>query len=317
MAIPWVQVCSNLVTHPKTYALADQLKLSCAGVNPNIVATGMLVGIWSWAAQNAPDGDITSCSARVLADAAGWRRKPEILLSALLAIRWIDERPDGSRALHDWEEYASLYIDMVEQQKRKTKERVQRYRDRKRQHGQDEKPADVTPPQLEKDTPCYAGCNVTDTPCNASTEPNLTIPYQTLEKPNSFSKQPACAHDAERMALAGYFEENCHQVRSMALLGAFERALFSGCEADMLRAVIDDVSLIGPRSPAQYLVKILDSLKAEGIHTVSAYQTRRDGKRQAGRGGSTQPAGSGLADNWEQEWLEEVKRRRAMGDGKP
>lgn len=177
MAIPWIQVYSNLTTHPKTYALADMLRLPAGTVSANIIAAGMLLGVWSWAAQNAADGNISGCSARALADAAGWRKKPETLEQALVSCGWID-RDGDARQLHDWEEYAALYMEQVDNQRRKTKERVQRYRERR--HGANEMPcnAEVTP--QKQDGNGY--CNVTDTPGNASTVPNLTIP-NTLSSP--------------------------------------------------------------------------------------------------------------------------------------
>lgn len=175
MAIPWIQVYSNLTTHPKTYALADMLRLPGGAVSANMTAAGMLLGVWSWATQNAADGNISGCSARALADAAGWRKKPETLEQALVSCGWVDI--DGNeRHLHDWEDYAALYMEQVDNQRRKTKERVQRYRDKRKQRDEPE----VTPTKQD----CNGYCNVTDTSGNASTVPNLTIP-NTLSSPTA------------------------------------------------------------------------------------------------------------------------------------
>lgn len=126
--IPWIQVYSNLPRHPKVSALADELKLNCAAVNPNAVAVGMLVNLWTWAIQNAYDGDLSKCSARAIADACTWRRKPEELLKALISAGFIDE----DMRLHDWEEYTLLFLDKAEEERSKTAERVKRYRERQR-----------------------------------------------------------------------------------------------------------------------------------------------------------------------------------------
>lgn len=124
--IPWIQVYSNLPQHKKTSRLADTLKLTSAAVDPNIVAAGILVGIWTWAVQNAYDGDLSGCSARTIANACRWKKKPETLVRALMETGWLD----ADMKLHDWEEYAVLLIDQEENRKQKTRERVKRYREK-------------------------------------------------------------------------------------------------------------------------------------------------------------------------------------------
>ena len=172
--VPWIQVYSNLIKHPKTSDLADRLKISSSCTSPNAVAAGMLVSLWLWAAQNAPDGDLSLCGNRAIAEAAEWKKKPDAFVDALVQCRWLDE----DRKLHDWDEYAALLQNCLENQRKKTRERVQRYRDRQRENVTDEMPECNAVPD--------SGCNVTgryiSTPvtlCNASTRPNLTIPNQT------------------------------------------------------------------------------------------------------------------------------------------
>ena len=125
--IPWIQVYSNLVRHPKVTNLADELGLSSSHASPNAVAVGMLVSLWLWAAQNATDGDLSKCSDRAIAEAAECRKKPAALVAALIKTRWLDE----DRKLHDWEEYATLLNDIAEDQKAKTRERVRKHRKNK------------------------------------------------------------------------------------------------------------------------------------------------------------------------------------------
>ena len=75
--IPWIQVYSNLPQHPKTSRLADELGLTCAALNPNVLAVGLLVSLWTWAIQNAYNGDLSGCSDRSIAEACLWKKKPE------------------------------------------------------------------------------------------------------------------------------------------------------------------------------------------------------------------------------------------------
>jgi len=153
--IPWIQVYSNLPTHPKTSKLAEELKLTSSFTSPTIIAAGLLVGIWTWAIQNAYDGDLSSCSPSVIADACRWKKRPEQLINALKKSGYLD----SNMHLHDWEEYAVLIMDAEDSRREKTRDRVKRYREKKRN-------ADVTL--------CNGYSNVTDTPCNAPTIPDIT-----------------------------------------------------------------------------------------------------------------------------------------------
>ena len=125
--IPWIQVYSNLPMHPKTDRLVDELGLASSAVSPNIVAVGILVSLWTWAIQNAYDGDLSKCSPRLIAEACRWKKKPEALIRGLQAAGWLDE----DMKLHDWEEYAVLLMDKQDSQKEKTRKRVQQYREKK------------------------------------------------------------------------------------------------------------------------------------------------------------------------------------------
>ncbi len=157
--IPWIQVYSNLPSHPKTSKLAEELKITSAFTSPTIIAAGLLVGIWTWAIQNAYDGDLSSCSPNVIADACRWKKKPEQLISALKKSGYLDD----NMHLHDWEEYAVLMIDSEDNRREKNRERVKRYRDKKRSSG-------VT--ECNDYSNVYS--NVTETPCNAPTGHNIT-----------------------------------------------------------------------------------------------------------------------------------------------
>ena len=78
--IPWIQVYSNLPQHPKTTKLADELGLTSAALNPNVLAVGLVVSLWAWAIQNAYNGDLSGCSSRAIAEACLWKKKPETLM---------------------------------------------------------------------------------------------------------------------------------------------------------------------------------------------------------------------------------------------
>lgn len=158
--IPWIQVYSNLPQHPKTTKLADELGLTSAALNPNVLAVGLLVSLWTWAIQNAYNGDLSGCSKRAIAEACLWKKKPETLVNALQKAGFLD----ADMKLHDWEEYACLLVEQEENRRAKTRDRVKRYRDKK---------------AAGCNGNSNAACNVTDTPCNAPTKPDHTIPDLT------------------------------------------------------------------------------------------------------------------------------------------
>lgn len=128
MAIPWIQVYSNLLHHPKTSTFSDALALKSSDVNIEAIAVGMLVSLWTWAVQNAPNGDLSSVNDRTIAREAQWKRRPEMLVDALQKSGFLD----ADRKLHDWEEYAELYINRVEYQREQAKERMRNMRARKK-----------------------------------------------------------------------------------------------------------------------------------------------------------------------------------------
>ena len=127
--IPWIQVYSNVGSHPKTARLAELLEIKSGCVNPSVVAVGILVSLWSWAVQNAYDGDLSQMSDRAIADVCRWKKSPSLLTDALAAAGFLD--PDGH--LHDWAEYAVLFMEAKERENEKTKERMRRYRERKKE----------------------------------------------------------------------------------------------------------------------------------------------------------------------------------------
>lgn len=126
--IPWIQVYSNLLQHPKTGTLAVELDLKCSDVEIEAVAVGILVSLWTWAVQNAPNGDLSNTNPRTIARAANWKRKPDTLIVALKISGFLDE----DMKLHDWEEYAELYINRVEYQREQARERMRNMRARKK-----------------------------------------------------------------------------------------------------------------------------------------------------------------------------------------
>lgn len=141
MAVPWIQVYSNLHTHPKTGRLVDELGIKSADADPEVVAVGLLVCLWSWACQNAHDGNLSGVSYRTIANAARWKKSPEKLVNALVSCGFIDE----NMKLHDWEEYAELFILREEYKREQNRRRVKECRDRKKAEALQSNSSEILP----------------------------------------------------------------------------------------------------------------------------------------------------------------------------
>lgn len=278
--IPWIQVYSNLQGHKKTCKLRDGL-----GFSANYQAVGVVVCLWSWAAVNAPDGNLTGYSDRDIADAVGWKKSPGKLLGALAHAGFID-RNDDVFQIHDWEEHAALLMDSEAQQRKNTRDRVRRYRERQKQ-----KESENVAPE----------CNVTGNACNAPTLPNLTLPNLTL--PNQFCDgESAPVREAseeelasiglkpgEYMGVSSELVEDIRQI-TMKLFGmpsayntidarnVFERVALTIDAAGWARVYLPAAGLLeyafeaaayeGHAKKWSYVDGILNRLRARGIQTA-------------------------------------------------
>ena len=82
----YIQIDVTLIDHPKLKKLARLLGVS------RVAAVGHLAALWAWAAQYAPDGDLTTYldEPEALADAAMWEGDPRTFFDALVGARFGD-----------------------------------------------------------------------------------------------------------------------------------------------------------------------------------------------------------------------------------
>ena len=130
----WIELHQNLATHRKLLRLKALLSLK----TPQ--AVGHLCLIWLWAVDNAPDGDISSVSAKELSQVAEFNpRKAEDFREALIAAGFLDR--EGERIfIHDWDRYGGRYQSIRE----KNTERQRRYREKQKSRVTN---AEITPQQ--------------------------------------------------------------------------------------------------------------------------------------------------------------------------
>lgn len=96
----WIKVDQTICTHKKTLKLAYRLGVEIPQ------AIGLMVTLWLWALDNAPDGSLEDIEPLLLARAIGWNGDPQRLVESMQAVGLID----GDR-LHNWEEHNGKLMD--------------------------------------------------------------------------------------------------------------------------------------------------------------------------------------------------------------
>lgn len=95
MATPDARIATALPAHPKTKKLIRRIGEGGAW---------RLVCLFLWVAANRPDGDLSGMSDEDIELAIDWSGDPGAFIAALAEVRFLDGE-EGSRALHDWEEW--------------------------------------------------------------------------------------------------------------------------------------------------------------------------------------------------------------------
>jgi hypothetical protein len=96
----WIELHQAVWTHRKTFELASLLELD------ETYAAAHVIRLWTWALDNAPDGDLSALSDRAIAFGSGWRHDVGPFVDALIASGWVD----AGRTLHDWDQYAGRLV---------------------------------------------------------------------------------------------------------------------------------------------------------------------------------------------------------------
>ena len=257
----WIQVEDTIREHDKIFNLSDELGI------PDAYAIGLMVCLWTWASSNAPDGDLSNFPPRAIASAAKWdktgAKASARFYDALFKVKFLEKLEDGRIVIRNWEKYAALIMDYAEQQREKTRERVKRYRDRKKK----QKSASTEP---EK-TPCNVSqtekCNVTDTLQNDDVTPipNHTIPNHTINNkptsnPNTASIPVEGNVTAALRKVCEEFSQAIHEPNEKELEQL--RLLLGEYSLSTLLAAIQDAS--GKGRSVNYLRAILESWKRTG-----------------------------------------------------
>lgn len=174
----WIQVEDTIRDHDKIFKLSDILGITDAH------AVGLMVCLWTWVAANAPDGDLSEFPPRAIAAAAKWEKSgakaAARFCDALREARFVEQLEDGRTVVRNWDKRQGMIVDYLERQREKTKERVRKYRERKKKE------------KFSEEIISNENCNVTETlpKGNVTPIPNHTLPDQTQPDHTTPSQQP-------------------------------------------------------------------------------------------------------------------------------
>lgn len=290
--LPWIQVYSNLADHPKIYALVDRMKL-----RRNSEAVGIVVSLWLWAAKNAPDGDLSGFPERAIADAVGYSSSyAEKLCQLLVETRWLDETEKGY-ALHDWVEYAPAIIDMYEKDKNRTRERVRKFRERRRS---------ITPNENVSQQTCNVTCNVTSDKCNAprldkTTEDKRREEHMSSSEASSWSKSKLNSLFSPQLSLS---ESALEELLSLT----------DGMEEELLLQSLEIAKDNGKLNWG-YVRGILRNWRNNGVKTLGEFKERESWRKGNKSGGNSSIPVPGAQDVAESRRRMEQLREELRGEG--
>ena len=291
--LPWIQVYSNLADHPKIYALVDRMKL-----RRNSDAVGIVVSLWLWAAKNAPDGDLSGFPERAIADAVGYSSSyAEKLCQLLVETRWLDETENGY-ALHDWVEYAPAIIDMYEKDKNRTRERVRKFRERRRS---------ITPNETVSQQTCNVTCNVTSDKCNAprldkTTEDKRREEHMSSSEASSWSKSKLNSLFSPQLSLS---ESALEELLSLT----------DGMEEGLLLQSLE-IARDNGKLNWGYVRGILRNWRNNGVKTLGEFKEREARRKGNKSGGNSSIPAPGAQDVAESRRRMEQLREELRGEGR-
>ncbi|MGC4043390.1 MAG: hypothetical protein QM758_06265 [Armatimonas sp.] len=148
----WIELHQSLFTHRKTIRAARRLQV------PAVQLVGHLALLWTWALDNAPDGNIDA-PADTLETVLQWTGLEGALIAALVEVGFLHPDPHAldRYAIHDWFAYAGRLME----QRKQNASRMRAARAEKKASG---------PAKPVRDA-CAARA--------PATVPNPTVPYQT------------------------------------------------------------------------------------------------------------------------------------------
>lgn len=147
----WIELHQSLWTHRKTLILAAELRMKA------MYAATHMIHLWTWALDNAPEGDLSGLPDSVIAIGASWEEEPAKFVQAAVKAGYID-RDGETTSLHDWYDYAGKLIEQRAAERERSKIRRSLAR------------------QKKVDRQTTGGRPAVDRQTTVGTVPNLTVP---------------------------------------------------------------------------------------------------------------------------------------------
>lgn len=248
----WIEAHQELANHPKTLKLSLLLKI------PKAQVIGMLLLLWWWSVDYAPDGNLSKFDIDIISGVLDYKSKdPRKAIDALITAGFLNE----DMTIHDWSDYTGRLILSRQDNKEREKLRKQRQRDRHRTND------NVTP--LSRGTD--AGQIPPSHPCHSptvhnSTQQYTTVPTSPLPPGTGGGGTGADATDVEGLkAVSDWYTKSTGKMLSSALIADTQRFLSAGADAELIQYALG-ISL-SKGNPASYFRGVMQNKIAGGIKT--------------------------------------------------
>ena len=289
----WIEAHDTLPDHPKVLRAARTLRMDSDAL------VGKLIRLWTWALNNRENGALSDLDATVLHRILNYNGRPEKLLSALLEARLLDTLPEGGYAIHDWDEHTGR---LMEQRDRKRAQARERQRRRRASLKQEEPIGDDAPTRdgMAEDPASNArDVTQTESPCNAPTVPNRTVPYidDPIDDPAVYSarvraREAACGKTVDNLLQAeiretireGFRQRVGREPQEAELSGLCNLCGHGGMPTNMALLAVEQALTYGATSVAGYACKTLISWQNRSLLTpeaVRAWEAERAGETAA------------------------------------
>lgn len=240
----YVKCFDSIREHPKMYALSEALKI------PDYAAIGIIMGVSLWGARNTKDGEITGIPPRAIADAIHWKKKPEILIQALVDCGFIDKSENGRSFLHEFAEYGGK----LEEARQKSRESSAAYR-------------------TKKNSSCDHDVTITSSSPSCQCDHDLKEEEKEEEEEYIKEAEEEKIYSTATAAAIKTYETNMGSINTTPSVMA---SIGDWCEkagSDLVIACIEDVAKSG-KKPWSYVEKRLMDWYERGLKTkedVAAY----------------------------------------------
>lgn len=189
----WIESHTALRHHPKLRRLAKSLQIA------EVHAVGILHALWWYAAEYAPNGDLSGFSDEEIGDICECA-DGNALRNALRHAGFLDE----SLRLHDWDDYYGRMMEMQDRRREANRERQRRHRER--HSGRVERKTSIAEHVVERNALVTRDVTRDVTPVTLlpnQTQPNQTQPNQTEQDQRQDPPTPQRGESATALVHVG------------------------------------------------------------------------------------------------------------------